>query len=94
MSIQYAALVAQVESANKVIKELTPLETGITDAEALEGWVRMKNGKVDMITDELKRLQDKLACESNPLHLLIFISLFRQVALELTWIRRQYRTLV
>lgn len=49
-----------METANKVIKDLAPLETGVQDAEALEGWVRMKNGKVDMITEELKRMQDKL----------------------------------
>lgn len=65
MSIKYTALVAQMETANKVIKELTPLETGVQDAEALAGWVRMKNGKVDMITEELKRMQDKLTCESD-----------------------------
>lgn len=63
MSIKYTALVAQVETANKVIKDLTPLETGVEDAEALEGWVRMKNGKVDMITEELSRMQNKLTCK-------------------------------
>lgn len=60
MSLKYTALVTQMETANKVIKDLAPLETGVQDAEALEGWVRMKNGKVDMITEELKRMQDKL----------------------------------
>jgi hypothetical protein len=55
--------VAQVETANKIIKELTPLEGGVQDSEALEGWVRMQNGKVDMGSEELKRLQSKLARE-------------------------------
>jgi len=60
MSLKYTALVGQVENANKVIKELTPLEGGVQDSEALEGWMRMQNGKVDMVTEELKRLQSKL----------------------------------
>lgn len=69
MSLKYTALAAQVENANKVIKELTPLEAGVQDAEALEGWVRMQNGKVDMITEELKRMQDKLTRKSrHPYH--------------------------
>lgn len=42
------------------MKELTPLEGGIGDSEALEGWVRMMNGKVEMITEEMKRLQGKI----------------------------------
>lgn len=64
MSLKYTTLAAQVENANKVIKDLTPLEGGIADPEALEGWVRMQNGKVEMITEELKRMQDKLTCTS------------------------------
>jgi len=60
MSLKYTELVGQVENANKVIKELTPLEGGVQDSEALEGWMRMQNGKVDMVTEELKRLQSKL----------------------------------
>jgi hypothetical protein len=63
MSLKYTALVTQLENANKVIKDLTPLEGGVQDAGALEDWVRMQNGKVDMVTAELKRLQSKLACE-------------------------------
>lgn len=68
MSLQYTGLVAQVEKANKVIKDLTPLEGGVQDSEALEGWVRMQNGKVEMVTEELQRLQSKLTC--GYLHLL------------------------
>lgn len=63
MSLRYTTLVAQVEAANKIIKELTPLEGGVQDSESLEGWVRMQNGKVDMGSEELKRLQSKLARE-------------------------------
>ncbi|EJT49636.1 vesicle-mediated transport-related protein [Trichosporon asahii var. asahii CBS 2479] len=47
-------------AANKVLKELTPVDGGIADSDALEGWVRMVTGKVDMITTELTRLQDKM----------------------------------
>jgi len=65
MSLKYTELAAQVENANKVIKELTPLEGGVQDSGALEGWVRMQNGKVDMVTEELKRLQSKLTCMST-----------------------------
>jgi hypothetical protein len=63
MTLKYSELVAQVENANKVIRELTPLEGGVKDSEALEGWIRMQNGKVDMVTEELKRLQSKLTRE-------------------------------
>lgn len=48
-----------------MFKELTPLEGGVADADALEGWVRMVTGKVGMMNDELKRLQDKLRCECS-----------------------------
>jgi hypothetical protein len=65
MSLKYTELVGQVENADKVIKELTPLEGGVQDSEALEGWVRMQNGKVDMVTEELKRLQSKLTRAST-----------------------------
>jgi hypothetical protein len=51
----------QKHNADKVLKELTPLEGGIGDHEALEGWVRMMKGKVEMITEEMKRLQGKIA---------------------------------
>jgi hypothetical protein len=56
-------LLAQIDKANKVLKDLTPLEGGIQDVEALEGWVRMMKGKVDMITEEMKRLQDRITRE-------------------------------
>lgn len=42
-----------------MIKELTPLD-GISDADALDGWVRMVSGKVEMMTGEIARLQGKL----------------------------------
>lgn len=63
LSKKHSKLVRQVEGVNKVLRELTPLEGGTEDAEALEGWVRMMNGKVTMITEEMKRLQDKINCE-------------------------------
>jgi hypothetical protein len=63
LSKEHDILVAQCEGANKVLRELTPLEGGIKELEALEGWVRMMNGKVEMITGEMKRLQDKITRE-------------------------------
>jgi hypothetical protein len=63
LSKKHDKLVRQVDGVNKVLRELTPLEGGTEDAEALEGWVRMMNGKVTMITEEMKRLQDKINCE-------------------------------
>jgi len=65
MSVKYTSLVGQVDNVNKIIKELTPLEGGVQDLEALEGWIRMQNGKVDMVTEELKRLQSKLTRKSG-----------------------------
>lgn len=42
---------------------MTPVDGGIADSDALEGWVRMVTGKVDMITTELTRLQEKMKRE-------------------------------
>ena len=63
LSTRFTTLLTQKHNANRVIKELTPLEEGIQDHEALDDWIRMMKGKVDMITDEMKRLQDKIACK-------------------------------
>lgn len=63
LSKRYTNLLSQTHAANKVFKELTMLEGGVADADALEGWVRMVTGKVDMMNDELRRLQEKLRCE-------------------------------
>lgn len=63
LSERYTVLLSQSHAANKVLKDLTPLEGGIGDADALEGWVRMVTGKVDMMTTELRRLQEKMTRE-------------------------------
>lgn len=63
LSERYTVLLSQSHAANSVLKELTPLEGGIGDADALEGWVRMVTGKVDMMTIELRRLQEKQTCK-------------------------------
>ncbi|ORX37324.1 hypothetical protein BD324DRAFT_625699 [Kockovaella imperatae] len=63
LSSQYSTLHAQMTAADKVLKDLTPLEGGVADHEALEGWVRMMNAKVVMITEEMKRLQGQIALQ-------------------------------
>lgn len=63
LSNRFTTLLTQKHNADKVLRDLTPLEGGIGDSEALEGWVRMMNGKVEMITEEMKRLQSKIARE-------------------------------
>ncbi|WWC88507.1 uncharacterized protein L201_003418 [Kwoniella dendrophila CBS 6074] len=65
LSQRFTTLLTQSHKANKVLKDLTPLEGGIADHEALEGWVRMVTGKVEMITAEMKRLQDKLTLQDS-----------------------------
>lgn len=57
-------LQTQILAADEVLRSLTPLEGGIADAQALEGWVRMMVGKVEVMGEEMKRLQGKLARES------------------------------
>ncbi|WVQ96616.1 hypothetical protein IAU59_003721 [Kwoniella sp. CBS 9459] len=65
LSQRFTTLLTQTHNANRVLRDLTPLEGGVADHEALEGWVRMMNGKVDMITAEMKRLQDKLTLQDS-----------------------------
>ncbi|KAK1925787.1 hypothetical protein DB88DRAFT_485114 [Papiliotrema laurentii] len=65
LSNRFTTLLTQKHNADKVLKELTPLEGGIADSEALEGWVRMMNGKVEMITEEMKRLQGKISLQES-----------------------------
>ncbi|KIR36120.1 hypothetical protein I352_01064 [Cryptococcus deuterogattii MMRL2647] len=60
LSNRFTNLLTQTHQANKIFRELTRLESGISDAEALEGWVRMMVGKVEMMGKEMKRLQDNL----------------------------------
>lgn len=70
MSQRFSTLALQRDSANRILTEFTPLEGGIADHEALEGWVRMMRGKVDMLTEEMRRLQDKISCENISLTIL------------------------
>lgn len=63
LSNRFTNLLTQTHQANKIFRELTRLESGISDAEALEGWVRMMVGKVEMMGKEMKRLQDNLTRE-------------------------------
>lgn len=63
LSNRFTNLLTQTHQANKIFRELTRLENGISDAEALEGWVRMMVGKVEMMGKEMKRLQDSLTRE-------------------------------
>lgn len=63
LSNRFTTLLIQAHQANKIFKELTPLESCISDVEALEGWIRMMVGKVEMMGTEMKRLQDNLTCE-------------------------------
>ncbi|KAK4687060.1 hypothetical protein P7C73_g3070, partial [Tremellales sp. Uapishka_1] len=65
LSQRFTTLLSQTHGANKVLKELTPLEGGIQDFEALDGWVRMVNVKVEMSMDELRRLQDKIRLQDS-----------------------------
>lgn len=51
---------SRIDAANKLIRELTPLEGGIEDTEALEGWVKMMKGKVEIMTDEMTRLRGQI----------------------------------
>ncbi|OXG18747.1 hypothetical protein C366_02856 [Cryptococcus neoformans Tu401-1] len=65
LSNRFTNLLTQTHQANKIFKELTRLESGINDAEALEGWVRMMVGKVEMMGTEMKRLQDNLTLQDS-----------------------------
>lgn len=63
LSKRFTTLLSQSHSANKVLRDYTPIEGGIADADAFEGWVRMMKTKVDMGADEMRRLQDKIRRE-------------------------------
>lgn len=67
---EFEALKAKIERANAILRNASPLLVdGISDGDALEGWVKMVSGKVAMGDNEMKRLSDKLArkCHSKPL---------------------------
>ena len=55
---------AKLAAINKIIRDLTPLEGGVDDPDAIEGWVRMMKGKVEMTNQELIRLRGQMACTS------------------------------
>lgn len=60
-------LKATVDKANEILRSASPLLTdGIADADALESWVKMVGGKLEMGDSEMKRIGDKLACASSP----------------------------
>lgn len=55
----------KLDAINKIIRELTPLEGGVDDPDAIEGWVRMMKGKVEMTNEELVRLRSQIARTSR-----------------------------
>jgi hypothetical protein len=61
---EYDALKVKADKANAILRKASPLLTdGISDTDALESWVKMVSGKVEMGDSEMKRLSDKLARE-------------------------------
>ncbi|WVN85145.1 uncharacterized protein L203_100288 [Cryptococcus depauperatus CBS 7841] len=65
LSQRFTNLLATTHSANQIFMTLTPLESGIKDPVALEGWIRMVVGKVEMMGGEIKRLQDQMALQES-----------------------------
>lgn len=62
LSQRFTGLLTQKHNADQILRDLTPLEGGIQDHEAFEGWVRMVTSKVEMITTEMTRLQSQITC--------------------------------
>ena len=63
---KYATLREKANRADQVLKSTSPLLVdGISDADALDGWMKMTSGKAEMGTTEIKRLHDQLARESE-----------------------------
>jgi hypothetical protein len=59
------ALKIQTDKANAILRSASPLlADGISDVDALESWVKMVSGKLEMGDSEMKRLGDKLARRS------------------------------
>ena len=59
---KYKALAEKAGKADAVLKATSPiLNEGIADSDALEGWIKMINGKAEMGPTEIKRLTDKLS---------------------------------
>ncbi|WVQ73121.1 hypothetical protein IAR50_002685 [Cryptococcus sp. DSM 104548] len=65
LSQRFTTLLTQSHKANQILKDLTPLEGGLGDSEALEGWVRMMNGKVEMMGEEMSRLAGKMELQES-----------------------------
>ncbi|ODN81811.1 hypothetical protein L202_02175 [Cryptococcus amylolentus CBS 6039] len=65
LSQRFTTLLTQSHKANQILKDLTPLEGGLGDPEALEGWVRMMNGKVGMMGEEMSRLASKMELQES-----------------------------
>ncbi|GHJ89725.1 hypothetical protein NliqN6_6127 [Naganishia liquefaciens] len=63
---EYDALKVKADKANAILRKASPLLTdGISDTDALESWVKMVSGKVEMGDSEMKRLSDKLALQES-----------------------------
>jgi hypothetical protein len=52
----------KLHAINQVLRELTPLESGVDDPDAVDGWVRMMKAKVEMANQELVRLRGQMSC--------------------------------
>jgi hypothetical protein len=51
-----------IERADAVLRQASPLlQEGIANPDALEGWVKMMIGKVDMGSAELKRMSERVS---------------------------------
>jgi hypothetical protein len=64
LEAKYKALAQKAAQADVVLKTTSPLlAEGISDTDALDGWIKMTSGKAEMGAVEIKRLHDQLACE-------------------------------
>lgn len=61
-------LASKVERVNKLLCEASPLlRAGIDDADALDGWLTMVNGKLQVSAEEIRRLSDKISLQESRL---------------------------
>lgn len=59
-------LQALVDRINIILKQTSPsLQDGINKPDALEGWIRTMNGKVETTAADLKRMSEKLALQES-----------------------------
>lgn len=68
VSTSFKRLQAEKAAADRILRELTPLETW-QDAEAMRDYLQNMNLKVEMTQDEIKRLTGKLTRELAVLEL-------------------------